>query len=243
LRKAAELAEPADVPSRPSSGLTLAEMKAVAAQVGIDPALVERAVRLLTANAMAAPSFFERLSGGRARYSDEAQFPIVLDEAGTAQLMSAIRIGVGRPGEGHSSALGLTWNSSEDNGSVLNLTAQTHHERTSVTVELDRRGTLAILASMSGVAGVAAVLFGGTLASEIAPGFEPAGALLGLVSVLAIARSYWASSTRTARDRLSRVMDTVGRFLTQPDNVRATGARAVPPTTENDPTPDTIRSR
>ena len=212
------MAAPADPSSRSSSGLTLAEMKAAAAQVGIDPALVERAARLMTANATAAPSFFERLFGGRARYSGEAHFPIVLDEASAAQLMSAIRIGVGRPGEGHSSALGLTWRSSEDSGSILSLTAQKHPEGTSVTAEIDRRGTLAVVASMSGVAGVMAFLFGGTMAHELVPGFELAGALLGVGGVLAVARSYWGASTRAAGDRLSRVMDSVGRYLTPPEN-------------------------
>jgi len=203
-------------------------MKAAAAQVGVDPALVERAARLVTATATASPSFIERLFGGRARYSGEAHFPIDLDEAGVAQLMSAIRISVGQPGEGHSSALGLTWRSSDDGGAVLSLTAQTDHESTSVTAELDRRGTLAVVASMAGVGSVLAVLLGGSLANEFAPGFEPAGALLGLVGVLAVARSYWGSSTRTARDRLSHVMDSVSRFLTRPGNVTSGGEQAVP---------------
>jgi hypothetical protein len=215
--------------------LTLAEMKAAAAQVGIDPALVERAARLLTANATAAPSFLERLFGGRARYCGEAHFPIVLNEAGVAQLMSAIRIGVGRAGEGHSSALGLTWRSSDDGGAaVLGLTAQTDLEGTSVTAEIDRRGTLAIVVIMTGVGSFMAVLFGGTVADEIFPGYGSAGALLGLGSVLAVARSYWRSSTRTARDRLSRVMDSVSRFLTQPGNVTSGGKRAAPARTEGD---------
>ena len=74
LSKAAELAEPADPRSHSQGGLTLAEMKAAAAQAGFDPALVERAARLLRANATAAPSFMERLIGGRARHRSEARF-------------------------------------------------------------------------------------------------------------------------------------------------------------------------
>jgi hypothetical protein len=130
--------------------------------------------------------------------------------------MSAIRIGVGRPGEGHSSALGLTWRSSEDGGGVLGITAQIDHDNTTVTSELDRRGTLIVVTSMTGVATVMAFFFGGTVAHELVPGFGLAGALLGAGGVLAVARSYWKSSTRAARDRLSRVMDSVNRFLTKP---------------------------
>jgi hypothetical protein len=215
--------------------LTLAEIKTAAAQVGIDPALVERAARLVTANATAAPSFLERLLGGRARNIDEAHFPIALDESSVAQLMSAIRIGVGRPGEGHSSALGLTWRSSDAGGAVLSLTAQTDHEGTTVTAELDRRGTLAVVASMTGVGGVLAFFFGATLTHELIPGFEVAGALLGVGGVLALARSQWRASTRSARDRLSRVMDSVSRFLTRPGNVISGGQRAEPASTGSDP--------
>ena len=237
LRKAAELAEPADPSRHSSEGLTLAEMKASAAQAGIDPALVERAARLVTTSARPAPSFFERLFGGRARYTDEAHFPIVLDEATVAQLMSAIRIGVGRPGEGHSSALGLTWRSSDDGGAVLGLTAQTDRAGTYVTAELDRRGTLVVIAGMSAVACVMAALFAGTVAQEIVPGFEPAAALLAFGGVLAIARNYWRSSTIAARDRLSRVMDSVSRFLTQ-QGATSGAERAATERTEGDPARD-----
>lgn len=238
MRKAAELAHPAVPSSQATDGLTLDEMKAAAAQVGVDPALVERAARLVAAAATAPPSLMERVIGGPARYSGEAHFPIVLDEAGVARLMSAIRISVGQPGEGHSSALGLTWRSSDDGGAVLSLTAQADHESTSVTAELDRRGTLALVATTAGVGSFMAVLLGGTLASEFVPGFEPAGALLGIASVLAVARGYWVSSTRTARDRLARVMDSVGRFLTRPENVISAEERGAPASAESDPAGD-----
>jgi hypothetical protein len=235
LRKAAELAQPADPSSHSSGKVTLAEMKAAAAQVGIDPVLVERAARLLTGNSTDPPSFFERVLGGPARWSSEAHFDVGLDEAGIARLMSAIRIGVGQPGESHSSALGLTWRSSEAGGAVLSLTAQTDHDSTSVRADLDRRGTLAFVASIAGIGSVMAVLFGGTVVGELAPGFEPVGALLGLAGVLAVARSSWKSSTRAARDRLSRVMDSVSRFLTQRDDASSDRQQAGSSRTESDP--------
>src|SRR5687768_5088687 len=90
LRKAAELASGAQ-PSAPSqSGLTLTEMKAAASQVGFDPALVERAARLLAVGAAASP--LERLIGGPLRHEHEARFPIKLDEHRAALLLSAVRI-------------------------------------------------------------------------------------------------------------------------------------------------------
>jgi hypothetical protein len=214
LRKAAELADLAEPRSHSPVGLTLAEMKAAAAQAGFDPALVERAARLIRANATDAPSFMERLIGGRTRHGSETYFPIALDEAGAARLLSAIRIAIGRAGDGHSGPTGLTWRSSDDGGAVLSLTALADHEGTSVTVDLDRRGTLVVAGSFTLVGSFLALAFCATVAGEIAPGLETVGGLSGAGGVLALARSYWASSTRTARERLGGVMDSVNRFLT-----------------------------
>jgi hypothetical protein len=65
LRQAAELGSRAKPPGATPAGLTLAEMKAIAAQVGFDPALVERAARTLVTSATG--SVFERLIGGPLR--------------------------------------------------------------------------------------------------------------------------------------------------------------------------------
>ena len=207
------MAEPAK-PGRPSTaGLTLAEMKAAAAQAGIDPALVERAARLLRTNAAAKPSLVERMIGGRTRHGSAAHFPIGLDEEEAARLLSAVRIAVGRSGDGHSGPVGLTWRSADDGGGVLSITALTDHEGTSVTVDLDRRGSLAVVGVMTVLASFGALAFGGTVAEEIVPGLGAVGGLSAASAVVALARHYWASSTRAARERLDRVMDSVGRYL------------------------------
>src|SRR5690606_10225928 len=149
--------------SQSQAGLTLAEMKAAAAQAGFDPTLVERAARLLRANATAVPSFMERLIGGRTRHGSEAHFPIILDEAGAAKLLSVVRIGVGRTGDGHSGPTGLTWRSSDDGGAVLSLTVLADQAGTSVTVDLDRRGTLVVAGTLTLVGSFMALAFGGTV--------------------------------------------------------------------------------
>lgn len=238
LRKAAELAEPvAAAQGHSPDGLTLAEMKAAAAQAGIDPALVERAARLFRTNATAAPSFMARLMGGGARLGGEGHFPIVLDEAGAARLLSAVRIVVGRSGDGHSGPTGMTWRSSDDGGSVLSLTALAHPEGTSVTVDLDRRGTLVVGGALTLAGSFMALIFGATVMGEIAPGLELLGGLAGAGVVLAVARSYWASSSRTAHARLNRILDSLSQFLTQsgnaslgpaPTRAEAAGTEAVP---------------
>ena len=97
LRKATELAR-AEPRTPSSAGLTLTEMKAAAAQVGLDPALVERAARLLAARATASP--LERLTGGPVRYDHEARFPIKLDESGVETDLgrSCFHLGQRQPG-------------------------------------------------------------------------------------------------------------------------------------------------
>src|SRR3982751_475299 len=123
LRKAAELASGAEAPAPSSAGLTLTEMKAAAAQVGLDPALVEQAARLLAARATASP--LERLIGGPLRYDHKARFPIKLDETTAARLLSAVRISAGLSGAGHSGSMGMTW---QDGGEMEQLSVTARSE-------------------------------------------------------------------------------------------------------------------
>jgi len=213
LRKASELST-AGEPSGPSAGgLTLAEMKAAAAQAGFDPALVERAARMLALDAPTPLSLPERVLGGPLRLSHGGHLPIALDEAGAARLLSAIQLGVGRTGEGHASGLGVVWHSSEDAGEVLRVTARTEPEGTSVSVDLDRRGTVAILGTVTMIGSFTAWIVGTVLASEIAPAVGIAATATGMGGLLALGRGYWASSTRKARERIGGIMDALGGML------------------------------
>jgi hypothetical protein len=225
LHKAAELASRAEMPAGSSAGLTLTEMKAVAAQVGLDPALVERAARLLAASATASP--LERLLGGPLRHDHEGRFPIKLDENSAARLLSAVRINAGQSGSrdaGHSSSMGMTWH---DGGEVeaLSVTARPEEDGTSVSVVLDRRGTLGTAAIFSAM-GMFLAGFTGVVLSDVAPLLGVGATIAGMGGTLAVARGYWASSTRKVRERISVVMDTIGQTLTQPET-QASGFRTV----------------
>ena len=216
LRKAAEMASRVESPAASSGGLTLTEMKSAAAQAGLDPALVERAARLLAATATASP--LERLTGGPLRHSHEVRFPIKLDEKSAALLLSAVRITASQPGQqdvGHSSSIGMTWHDGGDAES-LSITARPEVDATAVSVALDRRGTLAVVALSSGIAMFFAVLFGGSVYSE-APALGVGAGIAGVGGALAVARAYWKSSTRKVRERISAVMDTIEQTLSRPD--------------------------
>jgi hypothetical protein len=217
LRQVAELGSRAKPPGASSAGLTLTEMKAIAAQVGLDPALVERAARMLAAKATASP--FERLIGGPLRHNQEVRFPIKLDEHRAALLLSAVRIGAGLAGRrdvGHSGSMGMTWHDGGDT-EALGITARPEEDDTIVSVVLDRRGTLGVVAVSSGIAVFFAVLFAAFALYPEAPAQGYGGFIVGIGSVLAAARGYWASSTRKARERMSVVMDAIGQTLSQPE--------------------------
>jgi hypothetical protein len=212
-----DVREIAEARADSSAGLTLTEMKAAAAQVGFNPALVERAARLLAESAAASP--LERLIGGPLRHDHKARFPITLDEDSAARLLSAVRIIAGLPGSrdvGHSSSMGMTWHDGGDLES-LGITARPEEDGTVVSVALDRRGPLSVVAMISGIAMFFVVLFSVFALYPAAPALGVGGFIAGIGGVLAAARGYWASSTRKVRERISFVMDSIGQTLSQPE--------------------------
>jgi hypothetical protein len=233
LGKAAELASRAKPATPSSAGLTLIEMKVAAAQVGFDPALVERAARLLADTATASP--LERLVGGPLRHDYEVRFPIKLDEDSAARLLSALRISAGEFGganNGFSSSMGMTW---RDGGEIeaLSVTARTEEEGTTVSVVLDRRGTFLAVAFVSGMAMLFAVIFFVLALSPEAPELGRGEYIVGVGGAFALVRGYWVSSTRKVRERISVVMDHIGQIVAPAANsasgLRTVGDGAAPP--------------
>ena len=212
LRNAAELANHSEQPGSPSQGLTLADMKSAAAQAGLDPALIERAARQLVTRPKATP--FEQIVGGPLRHEDGARYSITLDARTAARLLSAVRINADfhSSDPGHSSALGMTWKAGGD-GDVLSVTARPEADGTSVSVVIDRRGTFVLVGVVSGLAMFFAVLFSVFALAPESPALGAGGLVVGVGGILGLARRFWASSTRKAQERISAVMDTIGRTI------------------------------
>lgn len=211
LRKATELASPADPAVALDDGLTLAEIKAAAAQAGIDVTLVERAARLVTTDTPASP--FERAIGGPLRHEVTLQLPFGLSEAQAAQLLSAVRISAGLAGTrdaGHAGPTGMTWHDGGDTES-LSVSAQTDGQRTTIRVSLDRRVTFGLGLTFSAVVMFLGLLFAGSALYPESAALGAAGAIAAIAGPLAIVRSYWASSTKRIRGRLSAVLDVIDR--------------------------------
>lgn len=218
LRKATEMASRTDSTATVADGLTLAEMKAAAAQVGFDPALVERAALLLAESAPATP--LDRLFGGPVHHQRTLHLPVALDEPRAAMLLSAIRISAGLAGRrdnGHSSAMGMSWHDGGDTES-LSVTARPDEHGTAVTIALDRRGTLGVVAMVSGITLFLSLLFAMFALHPEAPALGFGGGAVAIAGVLGMARSYWVNSTTRARSRISAAIDTVGKMLTTPSS-------------------------
>lgn len=217
LRTAAELASTAEQPGFSSDGLTLAEMTTAAAQAGLDPALVERAARLLVTRTTASP--LERLIGGPLRHEHDAHFPLTIDEDNAARLLSAVRINAihfRSTDPGHSSSLGITWDASGDGGDVLHVVARPDANGASVSVVIDRQGTFVFTGVVSSLAVLSAFIAGIGL-NDALPLLAPWVTIAGVGGTLAVARSFWASSTRKARERIGALMDAIGQTVVPPE--------------------------
>jgi hypothetical protein len=215
LRDAAELASRGETSGTSSAGLTLTEMQAIAAQVGLDPALVERAAHRRIATVTTSP--FERVMGGPLRHEYSTRFPVMLTEEAATRLLSGVRISAGVAGTqdvGHAGPMGMTWH---DGGELeaLRITARPDGDSTVLTLSLDRRGTLGVVAITTGIAGLFAVLFAGSALYPESHALGYAGFVLGVGGVLAGARRFWSSSTKKAQHRFGAVMDSIGQLLAQ----------------------------
>ncbi len=211
LRNAAELSGRTDQPGFSPEGLTLAEMKSVAGQAGLDPTLVERAARMLAMRATASP--FERLIGGPLRHEHDTRFHVKLNEDSAARVLSAVRFNTHfhSSDPGRSSPLGMIWKASGD-GNVLSVVARPDADGTSVSVVIDRRGTFVLTGVLSAIAVFGALVVTTGVAS-VAPSLAPWAAFAGIGGTLAFARSFWASSTRKAHERIGAIIDTIGQTL------------------------------
>jgi hypothetical protein len=233
LSKASELARSSDVAGRPPTGLSLEEMKAIAAEVGLDAALIERAARSMPA--ASSESRLEQVLGGPLKHQLDAHFATKLTEGRTAHLLSAVRAAIEMKGEGEANASGMSWNSVGE-GSQVYVTAHAEGEGTRVRVTVDRRDGL-ILTGTSSVLGALAV---GIIGVVGASGVEQSvvfGATViggGVLGSLALARAAWASTTRKFRGKVDAMMDTVSRSLAESGGEQASSEETGGP----DPRPE-----
>ena len=215
LGKAAELARSPEAVGTPVTGLSLSEMKAIAAEVGLAPALVERASLLLPRPGGA--SLGERLLGGPLSFRFEGRFGSTLDEHRAAHLLSVVRAEAEERGTGEAGPADMSWTSAGE-GSQLLVTAHAEGDGTRVRVVVDRRAGLALTATFS-LLGTLAVGVMGAVAFKTF-GIDSLGLQLSFLTAtvtggLAAGRALWVSTSRSLREKAGRLMETVSRALTE----------------------------
>ncbi len=216
LSRASEMSRTSDAGMRSAQGFSMEDMKAAAAEVGLDPALVERAARL--APLEVGPSPFELIIGGPVRYRLDADFDRGLTDESAAHLLSSVRAAAEQQGEGQADSSGMSWHS-VGIGSQILVTAHADGNQTRVRLVIDRRGSLAAVGmfTLIGTLGVAMATIVGFEVIELQSqllGWSIFGGAIG--GSLAVGRAVWATTARKFRGRLDGLMDTVSRSLALP---------------------------
>ena len=203
LRKATEIQSRTLVrsdTSTPSGGMTLAEIKQIAAEVGIDPAMMERA-----ANALAQ----ERATASRPlaeKFVLADAVPGSLSDEDKVRVVQAIRDSAQVHGEADVGPTGVEWVSPKGEPTVFSVSVHTLDGRNEVRVAADR-SVGAILTHLP-------VIVGGTLIG-VATGavMEPESILVGIGLVAAgagtgitVARTIWRVTSRKVRERAAEIL-------------------------------------
>ncbi len=209
LRKALELQDGGPRSSLPSEGLSLEDMKSVAREVGLDPALVDRAVSLLPDHRL---SKAERILGGPTRYRLECSGSRVLSKEDLARAIDVIRRETQHHGKVTSELDGVTWQKVGE-ATEFHVSLSPRDGGTEVRLSVGR-DTAALLTWFFSVAGgmMLAGITGGVLDPDtVAGGLAIAGT--GLAAGLTLARTLWTRSSRAVRTKADRLMTALAREI------------------------------
>lgn len=213
LRRATEMQRAA--PSAPDpTGLTLAELKEIAVEAGIDPGLLQDAAHEVEAHG---PRTLDaRLAGAPVRIEVERVVPGELPRERLEQFVPTIQKGTA--GQGTATAVGrtLTWSSSTDsNNSSQQVLITVRHGETLIRVEESLGGVCGGLFGgiMGGVGGGVGFGVGGALSASLGLG-------VGLVAfpLAAVTGSYFLARsiyTAVARGRRKRAVDLANRLAAE----------------------------
>lgn len=184
---------------RTEEGLSLPQLKQIAAEVGLDPAAVEEAARRVAQRRAAAPSL---LFGAPVAPEFEREIPGGLKAEQMAEIVTTIRKVLGRRGITEAELGALEWRARDAMGgryvSVLPREGETH-----LRVFGNFRDGLALVTLLGGMASF--VLFTSLLAAlglkdVVGAGIVPAGLLLSVLPVRALSRWWFRREEKTLAD-------------------------------------------
>jgi hypothetical protein len=161
FEKAAELAGSPRSISRIENGLTMEEIKSIAAEAGLDPDLVGRAVRLVSHERR--PSLVQRIIGGPFRVRRDFSLLGELTDERAQRLLTSARSAMQTRGEGDGDAAGVSWSTKEF--SHVFVSAYGEGAETRVQVAVDNRPAL-LIPIILGTAGLVAVLYAAIAAGD-----------------------------------------------------------------------------
>ncbi len=205
LSRAAELAGSPNAVSRIEDGLTLNEIKAIAAEAGLDPDLIARAARLIPVEDP--PSVLRRVTGGAFRVRRAFDLPGELTNDRAQQILNSVRRTMQTHGVGDASSAGVSWSTS--GAPEIFVSAHGEGAETRVEITVNRRAAL-VLPFMIGGVGVVATLNAAVAAGD--SGFI--NPYLVLASGAAITAGLaWSAMRRIAgrtRATIERLIEAIG---------------------------------
>lgn len=161
LKKAAELAGSPRSIARIGDGLTIEEIKSIAAEAGLNPDLVGRAVRLVSHERR--PSLAQRIIGGPFRVRRDFSLLGELTDERAQRLLTSARSVMQTRGVGDGDAAGVSWSTKEV--SHVFVAAQAEGAETRVQVSVDNRPAL-LIPIILGTVGLVAVLYAAIAAGD-----------------------------------------------------------------------------
>lgn len=183
-----------------AQGITMEEMKAIAAEVGISPELVEQAALALqrTGGSPGDPQAvkFVLAASAPGRLSDEDRMRII----------QAIRDASLAHGEARETPTGVEWSSAKGETTQVNVSVYTLEGRNEVRVSVDRTASAVLTHLFPGLGGF---LAGVATASTLEPSAVVGGAILvgGVGAGLTLARAIWRFNSRRIRERARAILE------------------------------------
>jgi hypothetical protein len=185
-------------------GLTLAQIREIASEVGIDPDRVSQAASLLP---QVRESGLTRLVGGHPVTSLETVVEGEASESDLRRIAEAVRREVGVTGKAQEVLGGLEWRG-DMTTTMVSVSATPRDGSTVLQASADSTGALLAIIAAAGLPTLGAVAI--TLV-KLVYGETDAGIVLGLISGLPpaalISRLFWKRTTRAWRGRLVKLMD------------------------------------
>jgi hypothetical protein len=203
LRTASEVREGPD-PAPPREGLTLRQIREIAAEVGIDPDRVTRAAALLPS---ADDSAVTRFFGGPPRHRVEHSIPGVVPTGELGRIIDVVRKMVSTQGQTREILGGLEWTASTaTTGFGASVTPR--EGETILQASTDRTESMAGIYGGVGMStvGVIALLLVKLVFGETDAGIA-ASLLSSLPPAFFLARTLWSRSTKKYRERLLHLLE------------------------------------